>query len=99
MRELYVWYRVAPAQAAAARRAVLALQAELRADTPGLVARLLIRAEPGGPVQTWMESYALPESGHGIGSALEAVIADRALIAVPFIDGERHAEAFLADRG
>lgn len=99
MRELYVWYRVAPGPAPAARRAVLTMQAELRAGTPGLAARLLVRADANGAVQTWMESYALPGRTDGISHALEVAIARRAASVSPLIEGERHVEAFLVDTG
>lgn len=93
MRELFVWYRVAEAQADPARRAVLAMQASLRAEVPGLEARLLTRNGPLSPVQTWMESYALRSSGQGVDEALEATIAARAM-SLTSMDGERHSEAF-----
>ena len=44
MRELFVYYRVDAANAAAARRAVLAMHDRLRGVHPGLEARLLVRA-------------------------------------------------------
>lgn len=50
---LYVYYEVAPDQAARVLERVHALQAEL-----GVVnARVLRRAEARGPVATWMEIY------------------------------------------
>ena len=45
MRELFIYYRVRSAQVGAARRVVLAFQAELRSRHPALKARLLRRDE------------------------------------------------------
>lgn len=97
MRELCVWYRVADAQAVPARRAALAMQAALRAEVPGLQARLLTRTGDDGTVQTWMETYALHRDHRGVDEAIEATIAARAASMLTLIDGERHSEAFLAE--
>ena len=56
MRELYVYYRVAPQRAATLLPQVLSLQARLRAEHAGLVTRLLRRAELNHGVETWMET-------------------------------------------
>lgn len=95
-RELYVWYRVAGAQAGPARSAVLAMQAALRSDVPGLEARLLTRIDTETSAETWMESYARPAAAGGVDEGVQATIAARAACSLAFIDGQRHCEAFEA---
>jgi hypothetical protein len=92
VRELFVWYRVDPRNAHAARVAVAAMQEALVAHWPGLRTRLLVRADPGQ--QTWMETYARPSGGVGVDGTLDAAIATAALPLRSLIDGERHVEAF-----
>lgn len=94
MRELFVWYRVAPARVAAARAAVLAMQQALMAEHPGLAARLLVRRDDPEALQTWMETYACTGSAPGVDGVLEHSIRDRALSLTPVLDGPRHVEAF-----
>ena len=96
MRELFVYYPVDAANAAAARRAVLAMHDRLRGVHPGLDARLLIRAGDGSAPQTWMETYALPGSADGIDARLEAVIDAAAAHWHDLVAGPRHVEAFIA---
>lgn len=57
--ELYVYYRVARADAVAAHAQVEAAQARLRSALPGLEARLLRRSDDAGRDPTWMEIYRL----------------------------------------
>ena len=95
MRELYIYYRVADADAVAARREVEAMHDRLRQAHPGLVARLLNRADDGSGQQTWMEIYALPGSAGGIPADLEASIEGWAARWSALIAGSRHVEAFL----
>jgi hypothetical protein len=99
MRELFIYYRVPVASAAKAREAVQAMQRELRAEHPELVARLLTRALADG-TETWMETYAL-DSRHGpmagIDAYIESAITQRAATLSPFIDGPRHHESFDSD--
>ncbi len=99
MRELYVYYRVAPARADAARAVVTEAQAGLRTRHPGLVARLLRRADAADPAasQTWMETYALPGSAEGVDAAVQAQVEAALAATLGLIDGVRHAEAFSAD--
>ena len=92
MRELFVWYRVTAARAPEAKAAVLDMHRALAGEVPGLVARLLTRSEPDADRQTWMETYAHPD---GIDAATEAAIDRQARELSSFIDGERHAEAFV----
>jgi hypothetical protein len=94
MRELFVYYRIDPAAAAATREAVEAMQARLRSSHPGLVARLLVRDEDGSAPQTWMETYALPGSREGVDRRLEAAIAAEAEAWSHRLVGPRHVEAF-----
>jgi hypothetical protein len=97
-RELFVWYRVRPESADAARTAVLALQRSLRRQWPGLQARLLVRDD--GETSTWMETYSLTARSAdvdrgGIDDAVEAAIAAVAAQSLDgLIDGQRHCEAF-----
>ena len=92
MRELFVWYRVASAHVPEAKAAVLGMQRDLACELPGLVARLLVRSEAGTEPQTWMETYA---RAGGIDAAAEAAIALHAMQLDVWIDGARHAEAFV----
>jgi Domain of unknown function (DUF4936) len=99
MRELFVYYAVHAAAAAEAHDAVLAMQRELRAAHPGLIARLLTRPRADGGA-TWMETYAFDAkhgSTHGIDAQIESEIVHRANALSSFIDGPRHHELFDAD--
>ena len=62
---------------------------------PDWPARLLIRAGDGSALQTWMETYALPGSTHGVDGDLEAAIEARgARRWTHLVSGSRHVEAF-----
>lgn len=95
-RELFVWYRVRHERAEEARAAIVEMQRSLRAEWPGLQARLLARDE--SETGTWMEAYSrsLPGTADdgGIDEAIEAAIAAAASSIEPLIEGARHAEAF-----
>jgi hypothetical protein len=98
MQELFIYYRVDPAHAPALREAIQGWQADLQADHPGLIARLLVRADetPQG-MGTWMETYAMDArtSARGIDEALAARIAREAgALCAGRIAGDRHVEAF-----
>lgn len=99
MRELYIYYRVPRGAATAARAAVAAGQAALRARHRGLVARLLRRADAADPArpETWMEIYAVPSAPAGVDTAIEASIGAAMAPLAGLIDGMRHVEAFVAD--
>ena len=100
MRELFVYYRVPAASAAAAHAAATAAQAALRAAHPGLVARLLRRdggIDGSHSSATWMETYARPAAPHGVDEALQSAIESACAPLLALIDGPRHAEAFDAD--
>ena len=97
MRELFIYYRVHLQAVPAATAAVVAMQARLRQRHPGLIARLLCRAEPdSAPTQTWMETYAIDPMTHaaGITPELEGEIDAEARVLARWIDGSRHTEAF-----
>jgi len=79
--ELYVYYRIMPAHAEAARAAF-----QRARGASGV--RLLQRSDAAAEALTWMEVYATPEQ-----QALEPGIA-AALAA--FVQGERHSERFAA---
>jgi hypothetical protein len=95
MRELFIYYRVDAANAATARRAVLAMHDRLRRAHPKLEARLLIRAGDGSTPQTWMETYAVPGAADGVGADVEAWIEAEAASWSHLANGPRHAEAFV----
>jgi len=98
MRELYIYYRVRLDAAAAALPAAQAMQARLRAQHPGLAARLLRRPNDPGRPPTWMEIYTYQRDGAppGVTRAMEADIAVAAASALAtFVDGERHTEVFV----
>ena len=94
MRELFVYYRIRDADAAAARRAALAMQDELRRTHPGLAARLLTRAGGSDGLQTWMETYTLAGDAAGVDAGLEAEIERQATSWAALVAGPRHVEAF-----
>jgi hypothetical protein len=95
--ELFIYYRVRAADAAAALAAVREMQARLRTEFPSLRARVLRRPDrdnaPDNRLQTWMETYA---TDAGMTDTLREHIAAQALALRPLIDGDRHIEAFAA---
>ena len=97
MQELFVYYRIRAGDAIAALAAVTSIQNQLRQRHPLLNARLLWRPEVQGGAQTWMEIYAMnsPQSEGGITEALQREIGDMAEQMAPYIDGQRHVEAFV----
>jgi hypothetical protein len=94
VRELFVWYRVAAGRVAEAQDAVQAMQRALRHQRPGLAARLLVRRDETGDVETWMETYALAAPNGGVDALLERLIEDRARSLGPLLASPRHVEAF-----
>jgi len=95
MRELFVYYRVPEAEAAAAQRDIESLQAELRGAHAGLEARLLRRPAASNGVQTWMEIYQRPGHALGIDESLQADIEARAARRARHFEGPRHVEVFV----
>ncbi len=94
MRELFVYYRVAAAQAVPAGIEVVRLQAGLRQRHPGLQARLLRREAAPDGLQTWMEIYAWPDRAGGVAPGLQAEIERAAEALAPLTAGPRHGEVF-----
>jgi hypothetical protein len=92
-RSLYVYYRVARFQWAAAREAIGGMQRRLRSEHPGLVTGLMQRADApeASEEATWMEVYEHPE---GISPACEARLSALADALAPGLIGARHVEAF-----
>lgn len=90
MRELYFYWQADASQGGRAQAEVVEAQREWRARWPGLVARLLQRAE--GPRATWMEVYT---RAGGIDVTLQAaLVAEGDARLAPWIDGRRHLEVF-----
>ncbi len=81
MAELYVYYRIDPAQGEAAHAQVEGQQAWLRTGIDGLQTGLLLRADavPRGAEATWMEIYRRPG---GLDAAACALI-EAAMQALP----------------
>ncbi|MBT9459414.1 MAG: DUF4936 family protein [Burkholderiaceae bacterium] len=90
MQELYVYYKLEPAQAEAALAAFRQLQAALRLQLPGLNSRLLKRPVASGTQQTWMEVHSWPQ-GATPPDGWQGLIAAEAQ-ALP--GGQRHIEVF-----
>ena len=91
-RELYIYWRVAPAQMGQAAAAVQAWQASLALAHPGLQARLLSRCDSDEPQATLMETYA---AAAGLSVALQRDIVEQgAQVTEPWRQGLRHAEIF-----
>ncbi len=99
MQEVFVYYKVAEADVDAVRTAVDALHQALRADHPGLQARLLRRPGSSDGVVTVMELYAretTPTHPGGVDAALRAAIDERARALQPWLKTPRHTEVFQA---
>jgi len=96
MRELFVYYRVRPGDAAAVLAATRQLQARLRDRYPELRTRLLRRPDTDHELQTWMETYATEPPHAGVSAEMQADIEAEAHALAPPIHGERHTEVFIA---
>ena len=103
-RELYIYWRVNPAEVQAAVAAAAHMQAALRHRHPGLQARLLLRNESdakGLAAATVMEIYTCPHAG-GIANAVQADIENSAEVLARYVSpradgpGRRHTEVFEA---
>ena len=91
--QLYVYYRVRPADAAALIAGVRTLHADLQTTLPGLICSLSQRTHDSAELITVMETYA---HGDGLPASWQRNIeqqAQRRLAA--WIVGERHAEVFV----
>jgi hypothetical protein len=75
-RQLFIYYRVAEAQAEAAMAAARQMQAALAAHRPGLRTALLRRPDTADADVTLMETYAVDAAiaPHGVDAALQAEI-------------------------
>lgn len=89
---LFIYFKLARAQAATALQALQSMQAGLVAAHPGLRARLLARTDqPGSEDLTWMEIYELPLGP----SPTFLADLDAASLALPAgLIGPRHTETF-----
>ena len=98
MRELYIYYRVDPVNAPAARAAVTEWQLQLCARHPTLTARLLRRPEMIDGRETWMETYSNDplRDPAGVSAELQADIEAGAGAFSDLLDGPRHTEVFFA---
>lgn len=92
-RSLYIYYRVAKPQWAAARQAVSEMQRCLQSEHPGLETGLMQRADApeGREETTWMEVYTHPQ---GVSLACEARLSALADALAPGLIGQRHIEVF-----
>lgn len=91
--QIYVYYRVQPADVAAATAAVRQLQAELMSALPGLRCSLSQRVESGAELLTLMETYAHPT---GLADAWPRELEGRAtLLLARWTVGVRHVERFV----
>lgn len=91
-RWLFIYYRVASKDAAAAAEAVQRLQCRLRQAWPDLQAQWLKRPDEKDGMQTWMEIYCSPG---GITAAVQAHIEREAQALAPWCHGPRHVEVFV----
>ena len=89
---VYVYYRVRPADAAAAIAAVRRFQAGLGVALPGLHCSIAQRGEQGGELLTLMETYGHP-SGLSAAWRLETETLAQTQLA-PWTVGQRHVEVF-----
>lgn len=90
---LYIYYRVRPADAPQLIASVHALQARWRSELPGLACTLNQRVDDGEPHLTLMETYTHPQ---GLSTQWQQAIEAGAGHALArWIDGERHAERFV----
>jgi hypothetical protein len=93
-RELYVYYRVAPAQWRAAADAVSTWQRELGRARPGLIARVLRRPDVRDDAVTLMETYAFEAGAGAIDDALQSAFERGAPALRRWLIGERRIEPF-----
>lgn len=90
---LYVYYRVQPADAPRSIAAVQGLHAHWRSEMPGLACTLSQRADDDTQHVTLMETYTHPE---GLSPRWQQAIERSAGQALaPWIVGERHLERFV----
>jgi hypothetical protein len=90
--DLYIYYQVPAANAAALQPAVRAMQARLAAGH-GVAGQLKFRPQTKDGLQTWMEVY--PATPPAFREALDAAVAQAGL--PDAIAGPRHVEIFTDD--
>lgn len=98
-RQVFVYWRVASADARVAMQAMRDLQRRLQGQYPGLRAGLYVRSEPSASEATLMETYAVGAmyAAQGLDADLQRHIerAGAALL-LPWLRGARHVEVFEA---
>lgn len=87
----YIYYRVAPAEAARARAVIAAVQSALRQDT-GVQGRLLRRDDDAS---TWMEIYEGVADSPGFEGALARLLAQHGFDGCMAADARRHTDRFI----
>ena len=90
--DLYIYYQVPEAKAAALQPVVRAMQAQL-AQQHGVAGQLKFRPQASNGLQTWMEVY--PATPTAFRAALDAAVAQTGL--ADTIAGPRHTEMFTDD--
>ena len=91
--QVFVYYRVSAADAAAAIAAVQVCQAHFRLASPGLVCTLSRRADDAAEHLTLMETYAHAD---GVTAAVQRDIERQMRAALEaWLVGERHIEVFV----
>ncbi|MES2264952.1 MAG: DUF4936 family protein [Pseudomonadota bacterium] len=90
MNDLYIYYQVRQADAAALQGAVTSMQAALVSGF-GISPQLKRRPQPQDGLQTWMEVY--PAAPEGFEAALAAAVLHAGLSSL--IAGPRHTEVFM----
>jgi len=96
-RELFIYYRIAAADLAAACAALQPVQQALCAMHRGLQARLLRRPETSSDgMCTLMETYRFDHDAPGVSDSVQAEIDAAAGAALrPWLQGARHVEVFV----
>lgn len=98
-RQLFVYWRVATADARTALQAAREMQRQLAGQHPGLRCALYLRSDASTIEATLMESYAVEsgEAAQGVDDLLQQRIEGVGAAAVqPWLRGARHVEVFEA---
>jgi len=90
MLNYYIYYRVAPSEAARVRAVVDAVQSALRQNT-GIQGRLLRRDDDSS---TWMEIYEAVADPNRFEAALDRLLAQHGFDGCLASDSRRHTERF-----
>lgn len=97
-RRWFIYYRIQPEHSVAVTRAVSQFQSELRHRFPGLTTELLRRDPDASGLLTLMEIYALKDAPPSPAWPVEtwpACIEQAARVISPWLQGQRHVEAFV----